>query len=521
MSADADLLRRYANEGADAAFTELVRRHINLVYGAALRRCGGDAHRAEDVTQQVFTALARQARSLTHHTVLTAWFYTTTRNIAVDLIRAERSRAAREQEAATMRTMFSAGQPDADWTQFRPVLDDAMDELADADRTAILLRYFQQRPFAEIGSTLRVSEDAARMRVERALDKLRVLLARRGVTSTSAVLASALAHEAAIAAPAGLVASVSGTALSGAAATAPSSLAGALSIMSASKVVVPLGVAVAVVITAAVYQTSQAETAAAALAETRRNHAALVDHVDALEHRASAAEKELADRKADSERRHVTKADTMSSAVAAPDVAERARTDAALQRLLDSDVLLGNLRLETMRSRVRLLTGAYLQSVGLTAGQIDEAADVVVRLGQQMLLRSQATLPLDRGTLETEIIAQLRTKLGHDVAEKYLRANAANIVQGFLVAPLYYADAPFTLPQVQQLTNAIWNARPSATGWPSDAWLRRNVDWDRVLGEAEAFLAPAQVQGLRSMAAKCRMDAQKDAAAAEATIPLK
>jgi hypothetical protein len=108
---------------------------------------------------------------------------------------------------------------DADWQKLRPVLDDALGELSERERDAVLLRYFEAQPFAQIGETLRITEDAARMRVQRALEKLRAVLARRGVTSTSAALGVALANQAAFAAPAGLAAAVSSTAIAGTAAS--------------------------------------------------------------------------------------------------------------------------------------------------------------------------------------------------------------------------------------------------------------------------------------------------------------
>ena len=99
MTDDAELLRRYAKDRSEDAFTELVRRHLNLVYGAALRRAGGDAHKAADVAQLVFTELARKAASLTEHAVLTGRLYATTRNKAIDTIRSELRRQTREKEA--------------------------------------------------------------------------------------------------------------------------------------------------------------------------------------------------------------------------------------------------------------------------------------------------------------------------------------------------------------------------------------------------------------------------------------
>ena len=157
MNDDAALLRRYADEKSEAAFAELVRRHLDLVYSAALRRLGGDAHRAADIAQQVFTTLARDTRKLSRHAVLTAWLYTATRNAAIDLIRSEQRRHTREQEATAMQNLFSAS-PDADWERLRPVLDEVMDELSDADRTAVLLRFFEKRAFSEVGAVLHLSD---------------------------------------------------------------------------------------------------------------------------------------------------------------------------------------------------------------------------------------------------------------------------------------------------------------------------------------------------------------------------
>ena len=216
MNDDTTLLRRYADEKSEAAFAEFVRRHLDLVYSAALRRLGGDPHRAADVAQQVFTKLARDATKLSRHEVLTAWLYTATRNAAIDLIRAEQRRHTHEQEASTMQDLFAAP-PDAEWERLRPVLDAAMDELAESDRTAVLLRFFENRPFAQIGTVFQVSEDAARMRVDRALGRLCAQLAKRGISSTAVALSMALASHTVGAAPAGLAAAVTGTALAAAA----------------------------------------------------------------------------------------------------------------------------------------------------------------------------------------------------------------------------------------------------------------------------------------------------------------
>ena len=184
MNEDAELLRRYAAGHSETAFTELIRRHVDLVYSAALRLVGGDVHRAQDVTQQVFTELARQAKRLTKHPALAGWLYTTTRLIAYRTNRTELRRKAREQEATAMNELLRETAPESDWERLRPVLDDAMHELDEKDRHAVLLRFFKNKSLKEVGAALDLNENAARMRVERALEKLRLELARKGVTST-------------------------------------------------------------------------------------------------------------------------------------------------------------------------------------------------------------------------------------------------------------------------------------------------------------------------------------------------
>lgn len=252
MNDDAELLSRYADHGADEAFAELVRRHVNLVYSAALRQLNGDAHLAADATQLVFTDLARKAATLARHRVLAGWLFTSTRFVTAKLIRGERRRQAREQEAHLMQAISGdEGAAALDWNRIRPVLDEVLGELSADDREAVLLRFFEARDYRAIGSRLAISENTARMRVERALDKLRGRLARRGLTSTSAALALALTGQAVVAAPAGLAATVAGAALASGTVTAggvaaTGALASAIHFMSLSKLQVGLSGAFAV-----------------------------------------------------------------------------------------------------------------------------------------------------------------------------------------------------------------------------------------------------------------------------------
>lgn len=193
MKPDRELLRCYLEQKSETAFTELVRRHLGLVYSTALRRVGGDAQLAEDVAQKVFSDLARKAASLTEHASLAGWLHVIAHVASAAVVRSERRRRVREAEAHVMQTTVAAAPSDSDWTHLRLVIDGAIIALKAQDRTAIAFRFFAQRSFAEVGTALRLTEDAARKRVDRALDKLRATLERRGVTSTATALALTMA----------------------------------------------------------------------------------------------------------------------------------------------------------------------------------------------------------------------------------------------------------------------------------------------------------------------------------------
>ncbi len=216
MLDDQQLLDRYTTDRSEAAFGELVERYVSLVYSAALRRTGGNADLSNDVAQQVFTDLARKARSLPPGVVLAGWLHQATRYAAGNLLRAERRRQVCEQKAAAMNAIES--EPGPDWDDIRPLLDYALDRLGRADRDALLLRFFENRSLAEVGRALGASEEAARKRVNRALDKLRADLLRRGVRTTTAVLSTAISVNAVQVAPAGLAASLTSASLAGASA---------------------------------------------------------------------------------------------------------------------------------------------------------------------------------------------------------------------------------------------------------------------------------------------------------------
>lgn len=229
MTDSRQLLAEYARNGSEAAFRELVTRYVDPVYSAAIRLVDGDAHRAQDVTQTVFADLARMAGSVSREAMVGGWLHRHTCFVAANLMRGERRRQARERQAAQMNA--SQENPEMDWMLIAPILDEAINELGKADRMAVLLRFFEQRDFQSVGEALGSNEDAARMRVNRALEKLRTGLKRRGVTTGAAGLATVLAVGVVESAPAGLVATIS------AAASVAGSAAGISTVIAATKTI--------------------------------------------------------------------------------------------------------------------------------------------------------------------------------------------------------------------------------------------------------------------------------------------
>lgn len=213
---DIELLSRFVEQHSEADFAALVRRQINLVYSAALRQTR-NPHSAEEVTQAVFVVLARKAGSLLRLGTLTGWLYQATRLTAANYLRAESRRARRDQEAYMQSLINQPAEcPENSWTQTAPLLEGAMGELSAGDRDAVLLRFFQNKSLCDVGRELGIKEDAARMRVNRALEKLRRLLTRRDVSLSAAALAGILATNSVQAAPVNLAASVAATVVRGA-----------------------------------------------------------------------------------------------------------------------------------------------------------------------------------------------------------------------------------------------------------------------------------------------------------------
>ncbi|HUD46747.1 MAG TPA: sigma-70 family RNA polymerase sigma factor [Candidatus Baltobacteraceae bacterium] len=208
---DSELLREYATGGSETAFAALVQRHVHSVYSSALRQVS-NTHLAEEVTQAVFIILARKAGSFRPGTVLAGWLFNTARFVAAAELRAAARRHKHEQEAG-MESTLGETTPDASWEQISPFLDEGLAQLNKKDREAVLLRFFERKTFLEVAAKVGANEDAARMRVNRALKSLRGFFLKRGLTSSVTVLAAALSANAVQAAPTALAQSATVLAL--------------------------------------------------------------------------------------------------------------------------------------------------------------------------------------------------------------------------------------------------------------------------------------------------------------------
>ena len=232
---DMELLREYAIQASETAFETLVHRHTNLVYSTALRQVR-DCHLAEEITQVVFVILAQKAKTLHRKTILPGWLFKTARFVTTTELRNAIRRQQREQEAY-MQTVSNKNESEV-WAEITPLLDEAIAQLNEKDRNVVMLRFFKQKQFQDVGLALGVSADAAQMRVTRAVEKLRMFFKKRGVLVPVAVMTAAISANSVQAAPAMLATTTTAVALAKGAAASTSTLTlikGALKLMAWTK----------------------------------------------------------------------------------------------------------------------------------------------------------------------------------------------------------------------------------------------------------------------------------------------
>lgn len=494
---DLILIRRYVAQREEGAFGALVRHHVPMVYSAALRSTDGRSDLAADVAQETFIRLAREARRLETHPALVGWLYTTTRNLAATAMRSERARKRREIAHGTDTLLYVEGAA-PEWHAVRPQLEELIEKLDERSRDAVVRRFFSGQRFAEIGAALSVSEDAARIKVDRALERLREMLAHRKVHCTAAALTGLLAGlPAAGALPAGLAATVTTAGLTAVKVPGP-----AASLLQSGGNLKLAGCAIGL--------------------------AALLSFSGGfLQRRASAREAEMArlvssDRSSPSEgaRDEVLSSSTGSEAsgtrgvaraapfVPVPMGADQFRAVLARQRAMSADTL-RNTTLIDGRLRVRLRFHPVYAALALTPAQVERFETVAAE--QHLTFTPLIGLPEDSAKHRLSYVARtekvVRQALGEDYVpafHAFVSTSDLRIIVGELAADTYYTETPLTSTQGEQLVQACVDLRAADSAL---AYIDPDtVDWKAVLDRAEAFLSPAQLRALRAALAKRAFD---------------
>jgi RNA polymerase sigma factor (sigma-70 family) len=474
---DAELLRAYLTDRSEEAFRELVGRHIAIVQGVARRQAGIDAHLADDVTQRVFVLLAQKAPTLARHATLLGWLYTTARLESLRAARDEARRRNRETKAVDMNASQDSAGAEPGWDKLQPVLDDAMSQLGAADREAVLLRYFSGRSFAEVGGALRISEEAARKRVDRAVEKLRALLGRRGIVSTSTALGTALGAHAAPVVANNVIVAVAAAACQPAAAGAAVPLA---VFMSSTKVTAAIAAVALLLAVVSVVRDASLHAAA----ETGRDQASTAQAAaerDYAKARRELAQLQRARAEADARERALitTTPNPLRPYLQDPAYRELARTASQAQRHLGFQ--------------------RFYRQLGLTPEQIERFEAIMVRQDQANL---DGQIARDLGRDEQAVYRQsgpewdaaMRELLGDEgkkQLEDYLRSLPLRYFIDATAARSYASAQPITLAQADQLIAVVLAHTPIyQEGKGTDPG---KVSWNEVWDPAAKILSPEQL----------------------------
>jgi RNA polymerase sigma factor (sigma-70 family) len=536
MTDDAELLSRYAADQSEDAFAELTRRHVDLVHSAALRLMNGDLHAAQDVTQQVFTEVARQAKRLARHPALVGWLYTTTRLMALRMNRTEQRRQAREQEANMMNELLHDDTPPVDWNRLRTVIEDAMHELDDQDRHAVLLRFFQNKTLNEVGTVLNLTENAARMRVDRALDKLRGKLARHGITTTAAALAAVMAANAVQAAPAGLAATISAAAVAGSAVQASTLIVATKTIAMTTLQKTIVAAALAAAVGTGVYAVHQGAQLRGQIRTLEEQQAPMTAQIQQLQQERGQAAGQLAALRAENARLRSNSTPTevlkLRGQVGAlrQKAAENNQPASGLDKMMSDPAMKEYLR-QAQKEKLRSMYADLFKELKLTLEQTDQFLQIMGDMASKSM--EQIATPGTPNQSAIDALAglgsQLYTLLGDqgmarfkEYSDEIPARTTVTLLNGQL------GDNPLTPEQSAQLLQIV-KAEPAdltkgITGAPDKAFLGSQADIDNflqqvagsnqhILQQAGSFLTPDQLAALNAELTKA-IEARKLQAAA-------
>jgi len=532
MPDDSELLRRYAEEGSQEAFATLVERYVGMLYGTACRQLGG-SQRADDVVQTVFIDLASKAKSLGQRPVLAGWLYTATHYAASKIQREEQRRQQRESEAQRMHESPENETSDASWEKLKPVLDEALATLNGNDREAILLRFFQAMPFSAVGENLQVSEEAARKRVDRAVEKLRHGLGKKGFVSTSAALALVLSQQTATAAPLGLAAKITTAAATGLLGTAGASTPAALkffAFMSTSKSIVAVSAIALLATGSALYEAKQLQSINADRAGLNQDRAALRSELKTSNNQLTEFEREkkIAQTQIASLQHEL---EILKKASAAPGTANRAQKSkggnpAANAHALSTDDLVTTdpefqeLNLKQEAAGLGLKFGALYRKLHLTPQQIAEFERIELERQRAIFDASSAAKTqglsvndANLSAIEKEITLnsskQMFDLLGEGINQlgPYCQALDAQDKVNSLAGYLYGTDAPLTLEQGEQMKQ-ILSANTETSKYVGLVGTEAKTNVDAVMAQVGKVLSPTQAEIFRAMTAKAQLEAQ-------------
>jgi hypothetical protein len=411
-------------------------------------------------------------------------------------MRAEKNRTARETEAHTMSKLLGADSPEADWEKIRPVLDEVLSELDDRDREAVLLRFFDNRPFGEIGTQLKLGENAARMRVDRALDKLHGLFARRGIRSTSAALGLLLAQQAtAASAPAGLAAATA--AIASANVATASVFAGALQFMATTKTAIALAGVVLIGTTCTLLTSNGANRSLAAdFAAAQREHDARTAKLAALRTRVDQAEAPAVKTAAVLEAARAAQADELN------------QRDEVLKACLNQGTAwlsrhpeVKDLVIREKKTRQATVYNRLFKALALTPAQIDRFLDLQC-VGGGVILATPDSQPLlyALGGKVKAAKEELRALLGEAGYKKFRDYEAS--ISGLqtvtqLGGTLSCTTEPLTTPQGERLLE-ILAASKTVKNWTA----RLEYDWNAILRDSRPVLSEQQLSYLEDLRAQ-------------------
>lgn len=411
-----------------------------------------------------------------------------------------------------MQEIARAGLRDGEWEHLRPIIDDSLSQLGDGDREVVLLRFFANLPFAQIGARLSVTENAARMRSERALERLRVLIARRGVTSTAVALGLALESQASTAlVPTGLATSVTSSALAlGTAppgATAVATIAGFMSSMKLS-----IGVGAAVLLATAIgiatdqFQSSRSDIAE--LAGARHALADLAARQEESEKKLRLAEQAAAELKRQVEEKRVAPAAATASAESAAPAWDPMAQGAIFMERHPSV----HRSLEAYaKARAHFRYSPIYAPLGLRPDQIDEFQSLMSRgvgMGAQgpdgnysnrwLSLVTKGPLPSS-----TEYNERVRALIGDEGMRKlseYGRSEPGRDLASKVAGELWGTDTPLTSQQADRLVEVLTEQRTWRAAMPGSR--SPGYDWNAILAQTSGFLTETQLGVLKGMQAR-------------------